>query len=118
VPEEVLCSAAARTRETLDLMRPAWDPAPRVAYEEALYLAEPARMLQVLAGASARVVAMVGHNPGTGALAAALAAEPPDHPRWGEVPTCAVAVIDFEAESWATIGQGTLVAFRIPADLL
>jgi phosphohistidine phosphatase len=118
-PQEVLCSDARRTRETLSLMLPAWSPAPEVRYHRALYHATPEGMLAVLAGAAAPRVALIGHNPGMGALMARLARRAPDHPRWGDVPTCAVAALSFEAEGWADVGerQGRLDAFAIPADL-
>lgn len=118
-PQEALCSDARRTRETLDLMLPAWPPPPRVTHSRALYHAAPEAMLAALEEATARTVALVGHNPGLGRLAARLARRPPDHPRWEDYPTCAVAALAFEAESWSEIGhdRGEVLAFAVPADL-
>lgn len=119
VPDEVICSDAQRTRETLDLMLPAWSPAPSVRHEADLYHADPESALGVIASARGRTVAVVGHNPGIGLLAAQLAARAPDHPRWVDFPTAAVAVMAFEAEVWDGIeeGAGDLLAFAVPADL-
>lgn len=116
-PREVLCSDAARTRETLDLMLPEWPEAPEVAHHRALYHAAPEAMLALLEEAEAERVALVGHNPGIGALAARLARAAPRHPRWEDYPTCAVAALSFEAGDWSAIRRGDVLAFAVPADL-
>lgn len=118
-PQEVLCSDAQRTRETLDLMLPEWPEPPRLSHRAALYHATTDAMLRVLAEAESERVALVGHNPGVGALAGFLARQAPPHPRWNDYPTCAVAALAFEAGSWAEVGegQGRVVAFGVPADL-
>lgn len=118
-PEEVLCSDAVRTRQTLDLMIPEWPEPPRLSHRRELYHAPPEAMLAVLEEAGAERVALVGHNPGIGALAARLAREAPGHPRWDDYPTCATAALGFEGDSWLGIreGRGKVLAFAIPADL-
>ena len=118
-PREALCSDAVRTRETLDLMLPEWPAPPQVAHRRALYHAPPEAMLAVLEEARAPRVALIGHNPGIGALAGLLARRAPDHPRWDDYPTAAVAVLAFEAASWDRIGakSGEVLAFAVPGDL-
>jgi len=118
-PQEVICSDAQRTRETLDLMLPEWPEPPRLSHRAALYHATTDAMLRALSEAEGERVALVGHNPGIGALAGLLAREAPSHPRWADYPTCAVAALAFEAGSWSEIaeGQGKVLAFGIPADL-
>lgn len=117
-PAEALCSDARRTRETLDLMLPSWEPKPAVSHVAALYAAGPEAILRLLARSESDAVAVVGHNPGMGVLAARLAREAPDHPRWGDFPTCSAAVLSFEAESWEGVGegQGEVLAFGTPHD--
>lgn len=119
VPQEVLCSDAQRTRETLDLMLPEWPEPPRLSHRAALYHATTDAMLRALGEAEGERVALIGHNPSIGALAGLLARETPAHPRWGDYPTCAVAAFGFEAGSWSEIqeGRGKVLAFGIPADL-
>ncbi|NAZ35869.1 histidine phosphatase family protein [Rubellimicrobium sp. CFH 75288] len=120
VPARVLCSDAVRTRETLALMLPAWSPAPEVEHRAALYHATPEAMVSLLeAEATASPLALVGHNPGLGQLAARLARRAPDHARWHDYPTCAVAVLDFAMADWSALrdGQGRVHAFAVPADL-
>lgn len=114
VPGEVLCSGARRTRETLDLMLPAWSPAPRVSHLDELYAAGPEAVLERLRGAEGATVAVVGHNPAMGVLAEHLARAP----REGDFRPCSVAGLAFEAEGWDGIaeGKGELVAFGTPGD--
>ena len=47
-PELVLCSAARRTRDTLDLVLPELRVEPKVVYDKALYHASPETMLEML----------------------------------------------------------------------
>ena len=69
-PDLILCSGAARTRETLDLVLPALGaPPPEIVYDDAIYMATPTALLGLLrklpAGGSApKTVLVVGHNPG------------------------------------------------------
>ncbi|HLI21648.1 MAG TPA: histidine phosphatase family protein [Stellaceae bacterium] len=76
-PRLVLCSSARRTRETLDQILPSLRPAPKVLYEDGLYLASPGHLierLRELPGAADSVL-LVGHNPGLHQLALTLAGE-------------------------------------------
>lgn len=77
-PSLVLCSDAVRTRETLDIVLPALKPAPDIAYEEALYLADAKQLLQRLRRIpdDVRSVMLVAHNPGLQELAVALSDQP------------------------------------------
>lgn len=72
----VLCSTALRARQTAELALAGYRPAPRILYEDGLYLATSEallRRLQLLDEACGAVM-VVGHNPGLHELAAALAA--------------------------------------------
>lgn len=115
IPDEVLCSTATRTRQTLDGL--ALTAPPR--FVAALYHAEPGVMLATLHTATAATVLMIGHNPGIAAFAAALLDHAPDHPRFGDYPTCATLVARFDINHWHDLhwGQGTAIDFTIPADL-
>lgn len=122
-PDAVLCSPAKRTRETLAAILPQLDPAPAVAILEALYAA-PAEYMQTIAanGASADRLLVVGHNPAIHVTALLLAGRRPPKLRekmTAKFPTAALAIIAFDATSWADIlpGTGELLAFLRPADL-
>lgn len=127
-PALILCSTARRTVETLDLIRSAIPQTTEIKYEEPLYLAEPARLLDRIRWAQASVLSlmMIGHNPGTEQLAATLA-------RAGKTaaeksrkalllekyPTAALAVLSFDVPNWKDVGPGggELVDFVRPKDL-
>lgn len=124
-PDLILCSAAVRTRATLDLIMPFFDPAPpALVYEENLYLASASQLLSRLRSVSPRwsKIMMIGHNPGFHDLATAL-------PRDGDpallaalshkFPTAALAVITFDTASWGKIAPrtGHLTHFVTPSML-
>jgi phosphohistidine phosphatase len=110
-PELVLCSTAARTRETLALVEPALG-SPTVELEDDLYGASSdellARVRRLPAGVESALV--IGHNPGLHELALALAPGAP----FGKFPTGALASFAF-AEGWD--GPATLAAYVVPKEL-
>lgn len=115
LPDEVLCSTATRTRETLDglaLTAP-------VDYVSRLYHAEPWDMLDILRGGKGSCILMIGHNPGIAEFAQDLVSATPDHPRFHDYPTCATLVADFDVADWpeVTPGTGQVVDFIVPRDL-
>lgn len=112
-PDMVLCSDAVRTRATLALMLAEWDGTPpKTAFEEELYLAPPGDLLaRVQAiGAGVHNVLVIGHNPGVHALALELTGSG-DRKLIGGLakgfPTSTLAVLTFDAASWAEIAPGT-----------
>lgn len=115
-PDEVLCSSAARTRETLDLL--ALSDA-GVSYRNDLYLASPDQILKVLRAAQGNTVLMLGHNPGVGIAAEQFATQAPDHPRFVQYPTGATLVVDFDLSDWGNVdwGGGQVAMFVTPHDL-
>jgi phosphohistidine phosphatase len=123
-PDLILCSTSKRTRETLDLVLPELPSRPEVLFEEALYLAEPELVLDVLrtrAGATKRVM-VIGHNPGLHELALSLsgAGRKADLAALrGKFPTAGLAVLNFSAKGWAaaTPGAGLLRLYVAPRRL-
>jgi len=115
LPDEVLCSTAIRTRETLVGL----GLKAETQYLPALYHADPDTMLDVLRSATGTTVLMLGHNPGIAYFAADLLRHAPNHPRFDDYPTCATLVAQFEIAEWGDlrIGTGTATGFAIPADL-
>jgi phosphohistidine phosphatase len=114
-PGEILCSTAARTQETCARLKLPLAP----CLIDRLYLAEAAAMLDTLRAARADTVLMIGHNPGIAEFAAGLVAAPPAHPRFGDYPTGATLVMDFDIEDWAGLQEhsGDAIHFVIPRDL-
>ena len=124
-PSLVLCSDAMRTRATLALLlAELGPPAPRVAYEETLYLAGPEAILSQISGAadSEPHIMVVGHNPGLHALALELVGEGERKMLAmlaQEFPTGALAVLTFDATSWKDIksASGHLEHYTTPRRL-
>ncbi|MBI1384891.1 MAG: histidine phosphatase family protein [Rhizobiales bacterium] len=129
VPELVICSSAARTRQTLALMLPhLGDPesghSPAVTYSPAIYEASAATLLNVLANVagSPSPLLLVGHNPGLQELALLLAGGEECPPVWAvreKFPTAGLAEINLAISNWSEIapGCGSLVRFETPRSL-
>lgn len=117
IPDHILCSDAARTRETLSLLGL---PDLPTTFDRRLYLAEADVMARILMRQTDDCIAMVGHNPGIAFLAARLVDDTPDHPDFDTYPTCATLVADFDVESWRDLkmGTGKLRHFIVPRSLI
>jgi phosphohistidine phosphatase len=74
VPAVVLVSAAQRTLDTWEAVKPAF-PKARVQTLQALYNAAPMAILDALEGVTAGSVMVIGHNPGIHELAVGLLRE-------------------------------------------
>jgi phosphohistidine phosphatase len=123
VPDLVLCSQAARVRETWELMAPLLGEIPCKTLRT-IYPGAPSRLLMVLHRApdEARTLLLIGHNPGLGAFATSLCGggSKKDLARMSaKFPTAGLAVIDFDADRWSEVagGAGKLEAFVRPKDL-
>lgn len=123
-PQLILCSAAVRTRQTLDLVLPHLAGKPEISFERGLYLASASSLLhrlQQVPDAIAHVM-LVGHDPGMHEVAMALAGH-------GEAaslralarkfPTAGLAVIAFDAVHWSDCAArtGRLLRFVTPKTL-
>ncbi len=116
-PALVLCSSAARARETLELL----DLRAPVSVEPELYGASSQRLLERLRRVPAALpsLLLVGHNPGIEELALLVAAEGPLRTAVAtKFPTGALATLAFEG-GWDGLrrGGGEIAAFVRPRDL-
>ncbi|XKK39567.1 histidine phosphatase family protein [Nocardiopsis sp. ARC36] len=117
----VLCSTAARCRETWKLAAAELAQRPRTVYEDRLYEASVGELITLLNEVDDEVahLLVVGHNPGVHALADALAGEAEGDllPRMNRsgFPTSAIAVLSFTG-SWKGVEHGVarLSAFWAP----
>ena len=127
-PDLILCSTARRTVETFDALKEELGDDLTVRFEDAIYLAEPHKLLERLTwlGDDVKSAMLIGHNPGMAQLAAQLTRSPEEadeeklHKRMREkFSTAALAVIKIPIKAWADLkeGKGRLADFMRPKDL-
>ena len=105
LPDRVVVSTSARTRETWDLAAAEMPGKPKVAFEERIYESTPRALLQVVkeTGPKVGTLLMIGHNPSMHELAVQLIATGDIDMRqqlWEAFPTAALAVIEFKLDGW------------------
>lgn len=118
LPDLALVSTSTRTRETWALASASLPPCP-ARFEPTLYHAAPPVLLARLREAEGDCALLLAHQPGIGAFAERLLSRPFCDPDFARYPTAAVAVIDFDADSWAAVatGAGRLADFTTPRRL-
>ena len=119
LPDAVLCSTAARTRETCAILNLPESCA--VEHVRQLYLAEPSEIIANLRQrATGDTVLLVAHNPGIAAAAALLLQQTPDRDAFDRYPSGATTVMDFDIDNWADLAPGSaaLHAFTVPKQLV
>ncbi len=101
VPDLILSSPATRAKETAELVKEAAKFDGRINFDERIYEATPARLIEVLEEQSDDFssILIVGHNPAFEGLVRFLTAkiEP--------MPTAALAVVDVPIESWSELNE-------------
>ncbi|MGW1074225.1 SixA phosphatase family protein [Streptomyces sp. NPDC002537] len=111
VPDLVLCSTAARTRETWKLAVSELPQRPRTVYEDRLYEASVGELIAVINETPEDVtdLLLIGHNPGMHGLAEGLAgdAEGDALTRMNRsgFPTASIAVLTFTG-TWKSVELG------------
>ncbi len=123
-PGLVVCSAALRTRQTLERALPAIGEDAVVKHYRGLYLVGPQAMLNRLrrTPADVRSVMLVAHNPGMQTLAQRLAGVGPERDlrRLAKnLPTGALAILVYRGRSWEELDEGSceLHSLVTPRDL-
>jgi phosphohistidine phosphatase len=121
-PELVLCSTAERTRETLELVRPAFGTTGTVMFEDELYAASSNELLERIHIVREHVasVMLIGHNPGLQDLALVLACAGADLERLAaKFPTAALATLTLANTAWSELSEADalLAAFVVPKQL-
>ena len=124
-PDHALVSSSLRTCETWALLSEAFAEPPAPHYLEQLYGAPPGAMLELARQAPEGVscLLLLGHNPGTSALARYLAdgggAAHRRDGRFLKFPTAAAAVFRVTAPDWSGTGPDTvrLESFLDPRNL-
>lgn len=121
--DHVVASPAIRVAETLDQLRQGYGDDLAPVWDQRIYLASTATLLDVVHDlpAGAEHVLLVGHNPGLEELVLLLV--PDGGALRGEVevkfPTATLAEMTFDGARWDAVkaGNGTLTRFVRPRDL-
>ena len=124
-PEHAIVSSSRRTQETWQAMAPLIEPLTcGPAVEDALYLAGPETMLDLLRATpdAASSVLMIAHQPGTGALTQLLSGDDicaRCSRAFSHFPTAAVAVLEADIRDWPDLdfGAAAFRGFTCPKDL-
>ena len=127
IPDLILCSTSVRTRDTVALAFPE-TTRPPVEYDRELYLAPMEVLLARIQDQddARNALMLVGHNPGLGDLAVALArtgGPAPEEARRRALatkfPTLGFAGFVFAVDRWRDVspGAGQLTHFVTPKDL-
>jgi phosphohistidine phosphatase len=121
-PDLVLCSPAARTMQTLELVRPGLAGRPEVLVEDGLYGASARELLARLRRLpdEVRAVLVVGHNPGLQELAVLLSREGELRARARDrFPTAALATLALRGDRWEALDEAgaDLIAYVTPRAL-
>ncbi|AHF00632.1 histidine phosphatase [Thiomicrospira aerophila AL3] len=100
IPEQVLCSSAVRTKQTLEFLT-RLQPIP-TTFDSQLYHAEPDQILAIISKVNPDIkrLMLVGHNPGYEQLEKQLNAQT-DHPAMQAnkvMPTGAIALFEFDGD--------------------
>jgi len=111
----LLSSPAARARQTASLVREAAGLSAALLFDERIYEADAARLLEVVSQAaeSADALMLVGHNPGLEELLRLLTGEE------RQMQTAALACVELDVEKWAKTREraGRLEWLVRPKDL-
>lgn len=99
----MLCSAAARAKETAQLVLMAAGLSPDVRYERQVYEASAIQLFDLILHLDAGVnsVLLVGHNPGFEDLLHLIT------DRVSSMSTCTLARIEIDAEEWGDVAEVT-----------
>ena len=120
--DAVLCSSAARARQTLELLKLGDPPAPdRVEIAERFYNAGGDSLINAVRELpdDCRVALLVGHAPGAPGLVHEMTDPASSTPEAVQAiesrfPAAALAQLEFEG-GWSEIDAGSLVSVRMPA---
>lgn len=123
-PQLVLCSTAARARQTWTLIAPELLPAPEVQLRPELYEADADTLVDIVRRTPAPIssLLLVGHNPAMEGAADRLAGDGDQaalQTMRAKYPTAALAEVTFDLNDWRDIeeGSGRLARFVRPKDL-
>ena len=116
IPEKIFTSTAVRAFNTAEYISEQLGKEEDLVPHEVLYQASPRQLLSEVTSVDNGIgcVAFVGHNPDITYFLEYITGE-----EIGNLPTCGVAVIDFEFDSWEMVSEknGHLFQLYLPKEL-
>ncbi len=103
--ELIVASSAKRAQTTAQYFLSGWEmSANQLVFDENIYEASTSTLLKIINQFDDRfhTITLVGHNPGMTSIVNYLTSE-----SIVNLPTCSVAVIDFNFDEWALLSAGT-----------
>lgn len=102
-PALILSSPAKRAAQTAALIKDATEFEGEVRFDERIYEASPARLLEIISEQNEKFesLMLVGHNPGLEGLLRFLIG------KTEAMPTAALAVVDLETDNWNKINSAS-----------
>lgn len=119
IPDEIILSTSARTRETMACVCAAAEISAPAREIKELYHANDFTILRNLAKATEDTVMVIAHNPGIGDFAGHFIAEHFAHRDFLRYPTSATTIFDVDVPDWSRVkfGSGKVLDFDIPRHL-
>jgi len=121
IPQFVICSPSARTKETFELVSQAANLQIDCEFIKDLYLADSEDIIENISSVSDDYssLAVIGHNPGMHIAAVSLVKDDDselNHQLALKYPTGTLTVLQFDCDSWQDVraGQGNLIDFITP----
>jgi phosphohistidine phosphatase len=110
--DQIVCSPAARARETVERFEKGYEGLPPVTFEPGLYMCSTGTLIGLINALpdDARTVMIVGHNPGFHDIVLRMTRANGNGLRekvGANYPTGAFALVDFPVESWADVEPST-----------
>ncbi len=113
-PSIILCSPAARARQTVELVKESSGMEAEILFDDRIYEASPQALRQVVSEIddSHSSVMVVGHNPGTEGFIRYLSGD------LEAMPTAALAVLTLNIDEWKAVSEmcGSVEAVYRPKD--
>ena len=100
-PSKIICSTAARTRETITIIQTEQKFNSKIEYVDEIYLAEKEKIFSIISNISeGEDVFIIGHNNGLSDLASYLVDD------FIDLSTCDFVTIQFKMDTWEEISKG------------
>jgi len=108
-PQRIVCSTAARCRETLERSGLLDDAPSEAVYDERVYHAAPRELHRLVAEFpdECGCVLLIGHNPGMEEFISGIIGE------FVRMPTAALAYLDFDVDHWSQLGQAAIHDWQV-----